>query len=215
MAQCPLCSELISQVFCSRPTGEDYYECPSCGMIHLDSHFYMSAKEEKARYQLHENIPGDEGYLNFLKRLAEPLVEKLAPKSHGLDYGAGPGPVLAEYLTSQGYPTAVYDPFFHPEKKVLTEQYDFVTCTEAAEHFFNPFKEFEQLFGLLKPGGYLGIMTEFAYSDITPEVFLKWYYARDPSHVCFYKKETLEFIARRWGAKLEIPRSNVGIFQVS
>lgn len=141
------------------------------------------------------------------------MLAKLEANSEGLDFGAGPGPVLASYLRSQGHRVALYDPFFHPDPGALARDYDFITCTEAAEHFFDPKKEFDLLFRCLRPGGYLGMMTEFVFPDLTPEDFLKWYYAKDPSHVCFYQERSLEWIAEHYGVELEVSRKNVALFR--
>ena len=59
----------------------------------------------------------------------------------GLDFGCGPGPALANMMQSDGYEMEIYDPFFFPNKDALSKKYDFITCTETAEHFFNPHDE--------------------------------------------------------------------------
>jgi hypothetical protein len=52
----------------------------------------------------------------------------------------------------------------------------------------------------LRPGGWLGMMTEILGDDAG---FPGWRYARDPTHVCFYRPETFRWIARRYGWELE------------
>ena len=48
----------------------------------------------------------------------------------------------------------------------------------------------------------------------TDEVpFEDWWYVRDPTHVCFYAPETLEWIARRFGWSLERPSRDVALFR--
>jgi 2-polyprenyl-3-methyl-5-hydroxy-6-metoxy-1,4-benzoquinol methylase len=100
-------------------------------------------------------------------------------------------------LKKDGFKVSLYDPFFYPDTNVLSLKYDFITCTETAEHFYNPFKEFNTLDKLLKPGGWLGIMTSFL---TTHDMFENWYYRRDPTHVTFYAKKTFQVIAsqRNW-----------------
>jgi len=113
-------------------------------------------------------------------------------------------------LTERGFPTALYDPFFAPDPAPLAETYDFVVCTETAEHFFDPRAEFDRLDGLLRPGGWLGVMTEVV-DDARP--FGEWRYARDPTHACFYRDETLAWIARAYRWRLERPHRNVALFR--
>ena len=62
-------------------------------------------------------------------------MARLLPKSQGLDYGCGPGPALAHMLREAGHDVALFDPFFAPDPAPFNRTYDFVTCTEVAEHF--------------------------------------------------------------------------------
>ena len=102
--------------------------------------------------------------------------------------------------------------FFAPDPEPLDHRYDFVTCTETAEHFFDPGEEFETLNRLLRPGGWLGVMTRVFTDDID---FTSWWYVRDPTHVAFYAPETLEWIARRFHWRLERPSTSVALFRKS
>ena len=165
---------------------------------------------EKQRYLEHNNDLKNKAYRAFLSKLSEPLKEKIPLGSHGLDFGCGTGPALADMLAQDGYEVSLYDPFFYPDKNVLSKQYDFVTCTETAEHFHNPRKEFDRLDGLLKPGAWLGIMTSFLTED---DEFENWYYRRDPTHVTFYSEKTFQVIASQRNWKCEIKSKNIVLLQ--
>src|SRR5690606_16571280 len=123
-----------------------------------------------------------------------------------LDYGSGPGPALADMLGARGFHVNLYDPFFAPDADALDRRYDFITCTETVEHFFHPADEFERLDGMLRPGGWLGIMTE-VYREHVP--FAQWRYARDPTHACFYRPETMAWIANHFGFRMLEPSPTV------
>lgn len=169
----------------------------------------LTAEQEKAIYQYHDNNPDDPGYRRFLSKVADPLLARLPPGSCGLDFGCGPVPVLAGMLEQEGMAMALYDPFFHPQPDALKQQYDFITCTEVLEHLYQPAAVLRQLDGLLKPGGLLAVMTCFQTDDTR---FASWHYRRDPTHVVFYKEETLAAIAERNQWTLEIPRKDVALF---
>jgi SAM-dependent methyltransferase len=114
----------------------------------------LAPEKERAHYDLHENGPST-GYLAFLQPALDAVLSRAAPAGEGLDFGCGPGPVLAQQLRERGYETVLYDPFYAPDEGVLRRTYDFITCTETAEHFADPAREFEQLASLLRPGGLL------------------------------------------------------------
>ncbi|MFN4170691.1 MAG: class I SAM-dependent methyltransferase, partial [Pseudorhodobacter sp.] len=156
---CPVCAA-SAQYFLS-VEGRAYFRCLSCQVRFLDPAHYPDSNAEYAHYLHHENHPDDPHYRRFLSRLAEPLLARLAPGSRGLDYGCGPGPALAAMLREAGHDVALYDPFFAPDPAPLSGNYDFVTCTEVAEHFHHPAQEFARLCDRVRPGGWLAIMTSF------------------------------------------------------
>lgn len=206
--RCPLCRGPAVEEL-ARVHGDPYLRCARCALTFLHPGRRPSRAEERARYEEHENDPADARYRAFLDRLAAPLSERLSPGMEGLDYGAGPGPTLSVMLEERGFPMQVWDPFFAPDPRVLEARYDFVTCTETAEHFFEPGEEFRRLDGLLRRPGWLGVMTRVLEDDTA---FADWWYVRDPTHVSFYRPETLAWIAEAHGWRLEMPSPSVALF---
>lgn len=188
--------------------GRDYLRCDACEATFLAPAQRLNPARERAEYEQHQNLPGDPGYTAFLKRVADPLLERLPPRSQGLDYGCGPGPVLAQMLRAAGHGVRLYDPFFHPDTDALQARYGFITCTEVIEHFHTPAHEFRQLDAMLQPGGWLALMTGFQTDDAR---FAQWHYRRDPTHVVFYREATLAHIARRLGWQMTVPGRNVAL----
>lgn len=206
---CPLCRADGTVPFATAHARR-YFDCPVCRLVFLDPAQRPGPGAERAHYGTHRNDPADPRYRAFLDRLAAPLAERLAPGAEGLDYGAGPGPALAAMLRERGFAVETYDPFFAPDPEPLRRAYDFVACTETAEHFFSPAGELRRLDALLRPGGWLGVMTELYTGE---RALAEWRYARDPTHVCFYRPETLEWIAARHGWALERPARDVALFR--
>jgi len=205
---CIVCkSELVSS-FITKDI-KTYWQCSHCSVKFLDQAFFIDEDTEKGRYLEHHNEIGDPAYLKFLSKLSEPLMAKLKPDDRGLDFGCGHGPALAEMLKAKGYDIDLYDPFFYPNKEIFSKKYNFITCTETAEHFFNPNKEFKTLDSLLLPDAWLGVMTTFLTED---KLFENWYYRRDPTHVVFYSQKTFEVIAEQNNWQLEIPAKDIALF---
>ena len=206
--KCPLCYAAEAKSIESGD-GTDYFACPVCDLIYLTPSRRLSAGDERARYELHNNDRGDPGYVQFLGRLADPLVERLRPGMRGLDFGCGPAPVLSEMLTAAGFPCAAYDPFFAPDATLLEKRYDFITCSEVVEHAHDPARMFATLRPMLAPGGILGVMTMFYPGE---DAFADWWYRRDPTHVCFYNEATMRWIGERHGWLIDFPAPNVTLF---
>jgi 2-polyprenyl-3-methyl-5-hydroxy-6-metoxy-1,4-benzoquinol methylase len=160
-------------------------------MLH-PKHF-LSPREEKARYETHNNCPDDMRYQQFVSPIVESIMKAFEPTAKGLDFGAGTGPVITKMLTDAGYSMELYDPFFHDNPEALELKYDFIVCCEVIEHFHHPFKEFTLLRSLLKPKGILYCKTELISENL---VFENWYYKNDPTHVFFYHNETLRWIRK-------------------
>jgi SAM-dependent methyltransferase len=177
--------------------------------VFLDPDQWPSLDAEIARYELHENRSGDADYENFLSRLAAPIIARTSVGSRGLDYGSGESDALAGLLTRSGRPTVAYDPAFRPDTAALDERYDFVVCSEVMEHVHEPRALFERFDRLVRPGGIVGIMT--GMYDEVPSL-ADWWYIRDITHVCFYSKATMEWVARTFGWRAEFPAPNVTVF---
>ena len=208
-AGCPLCRGEQVHSF-ARVHARTYLECDTCRLVYLRPDQRLGPAAERAHYETHQNDPADLGYRAFLNRLAAPLVERLPPGAEGLDYGSGPGPTLSVMLREQGFPVDCYDPFFDQDLGALHRFYDFITCTETAEHFYRPGDEFERLDRMLRPGGWLALMTEMLQEG---RAFEQWRYARDPTHVCFYRASTIKWIAARFAWSPEFPHRSVVLFR--
>ncbi|MEM8971955.1 MAG: class I SAM-dependent methyltransferase [Pseudomonadota bacterium] len=207
--QCPAClaGETATLIVID---GRSYHRCMRCEATFLDPDQRPGRDEELAHYDTHENDPADPRYRDFLNRLASPLLERMPDGLSGLDYGCGPGPALAQMMCEAGHTMATFDPFYAPDRKVLEVTYDFITCTEVVEHFHRPHAEFSRINNLLRPGGWLGVMTMFQTDDAR---FANWHYRKDPTHVVFYRETTLRRLAEDFGWSCEIPARNIALFR--
>ena len=205
---CPLCRH-AAQPF-HRDKNRVYNQCANCALVFVPSEYWLSAAEEKAYYDLHENSESDPGYRRFLARCADPLLAALPEPSSGLDFGCGPAPLLARMLSEAGHSVALYDHFYFSNTKVLEAQYDFVVSTEVVEHLSAPREELERLWSLLVKGGMLALMTKLV---ISRERFANWHYIRDPTHIIFFSAKTFEWLAQQFKAELEFPAADVIILR--
>ena len=211
--QCPLCCESGAALLHrgGKASGfRDFAHCRVCGLVFVPRAQILDAAGQKARYLQHNNDVEDPDYRRFLGRMWEELRPLLPVGATGLDYGAGPGPALQRMIIEDGFEANIYDIYFHPDTSVLARTYDFVTCTETVEHFSEPSSEFDRIDGLLRPGGWLGVMTGML--DDWRE-FPSWYYHRDPTHVNFFSRTTMLWVAEKYGWTAQFPKANVTLFR--
>jgi len=207
---CPLCHD---RNLSSLDSGlRKFWICLECFLIAGDSRQFLDAATEKARYETHENDMESTGYRQHLSRILNPMKDILPPQSQGLDFGCGPGPLLIKMFQELGFEMSGFDPFFLNDASVLEKKYDFIAATEVVEHFHSPRREFELISKLIRPGGYVGIMTEMWSSA---EDFPHWYYIKDPTHVSFYHANTMRWIATKFDWKIKIIASRICIFQAN
>ena len=158
---------------------------------------HLSATDEKAYYDLHENHPDDSAYRRFLDRLFTPLNQRLAPNSRGLDFGCGPGPTLSKMFEGAGHSVTLYDPYYAPDRSVLTARYDFITLSEVVEHMAEPGNGLDRLWTGLAPGGWLGIMTKRVRDQ---KAFRAWHYISDPTHIGYFSEATFRWLVGNWSS---------------
>jgi len=91
----------------------------------------------------------------------------------------------------------------------LQRKYRFITCTEVIEHVKDPMVVWKKLFDLVAPGGVVAMMTGVVNNE---EMFKGWHYHRDPTHICFYHKDTLNYVESLFPWKMSRPDKQVILF---
>ncbi len=210
MTICCLCQSSEVSIF----QDAAFFRCSDCHLIFKNSTLHLSAADEKIRYELHENNIDDPAYVRFLWPAVEQVKKLKSPPGLGLDFGCGPNPVLSQLLIQENYQMYSYDPIFFTGgladfKNQPQKIFDFITCTEAAEHFYKPGTEFKKLFSWIKAGGHLVLMTDLFTEN---KILQNWGYARDPSHVCFFSEKTFSWLAKKYSAELEMISSRLVCF---
>ncbi len=208
--KCPLCLSIENNKY-SQDKESIYLKCTQCFLVFTRSIDLLDPDEEKKRYMTHENDYRDQGYKDFLYRLLTPLKSSIPDNSKGLDFGCGPGPAISHYLNEEGYEVKNYDPYFANEKSLLENKYDFLTCTEVIEHIYDVKDAFAQMVKLVNEKGTIGIMTQFPPDE--QEKFSSWWYKNDPTHVRFFSKKTLNYMACEFNLDVEFHGKSVAIFK--
>lgn len=181
---------------------EQYYYCSECELIFIAPEYFPALEEEKARYDEHDNTHQNQGYVEMFEQFIEKVIIPFQGDWHSvLEFGCGPGPVLADLLKERGYEVDLYDPFYYPEKVYKNKCYDLITVTEVFEHLQDPEQVINRLVSHIKKGSGLAIMTSF-HPGV--ENFSEWWYKWDPTHICFYNQTTFNWIAKHWNLEIEL-----------
>ncbi len=204
--KCQICGNSCSSFLVKRKKWEKkYYKCGNCEFIFIDEGELLDTKDERIRYEDHNNSTEDKGYKDYFRRFISYAFEGVSKESRILDYGSGPEPVLRETLIEDGYKDVkIYDKFFMNDETPLKLKYNLVVSTEVVEHIYNPLDTFKLLTNLLERDGTLVIMTNLHENSV--ENFSRWWYITDPTHVVFYSLKTFRVIAQILG--LEIVKTN-------
>jgi len=188
---CPLCTA----------TGEPFFEeswliCPVCKGLFRPQADLPSPDEERSRYEEHLNDVADLRFQAFVAPISDRVQRDYSPTDIGLDFGSGIAPIVWHVIKQAGFDIRAYDPLFADDRELLCHEYDYITCCEVIEHFHRPAYEFEWLKRMLRPGGRLYCMTMLYHDGVD---FPNWHYRRDDTHVFIYQRETIEWIAERFG----------------
>src|SRR5258708_3811406 len=126
---CPLCEFQDSKPLAT-DSGE-YFHCGRCDLRYLHPGARLTPEDEKNRYLTHENVVEDPAYRKFLEPLFQEVRTRIEPGARGLDFGAGPGPALADMFRGENFKVELYDPFFWPDASMLDQTFDFVVASEV------------------------------------------------------------------------------------
>jgi SAM-dependent methyltransferase len=191
------------------PKGRTFLHCPSCGLVFVPELEWLSQAAERARYDKHDNTPGNAGYVDFLSEVVAALRKLRQPPARVLDFGCGEHAVLCALLGEAGYTATGYDPAY-ASHATLDGTFDVVVLCEVIEHLRDLRGELASIARHLGPGSQVLVRTRLHPSL---QGMADWWYGRDPTHINFFAEPTFAVVARLLG-KTRVERLGGDLFAV-
>lgn len=201
--QCRICESPSNEPIFSATILDrevDYFDCPVCGYVQTQNPTWLDLA-----YKTAINI-SDTGIMRRNKSNLGMVLGTLAciNRRHGLvvDCAGGYG-ILVRLLRDEGIDALWSDPYcanlFAVGFERTNETADLVTAFEAFEHFVTPVQDLQKLLSI---GPSLLLSTEIIASP-APRPGDWWYYGLDHGqHIGFFRVQTLQFLADRFGMNL-------------
>jgi SAM-dependent methyltransferase len=154
-------------------------------------------EQEQQRYALHHNSPDDRRYHDYLSSIADDVLRFAGGPCAVLDFGGGKDAVLAAIMRARGMDAAAHDPLYGLVA-AESRQFDIVVACEVLEHLRDPRRDMEFIARHVKPHGFVYARTRL-YDGAD---FSSWWYAKDPTHICFFCGKTMEKVAEILGKEI-------------
>lgn len=212
---CAFCSSESLTLF--EFSKKKYVRCTRCGGVSLVEQFRLSFAEEKERYLKHNNTLENQGYIEYLQKIKTSVFSQIPVHEDKssikiLDYGCGPSAAFVSLLRKEGFDAYGYDPFFVEASSQEKTLFNFIFCIEVVEHFYNPLKDFTLLSDKMNKNTVLAVKTNIIPETIDDQsfntFFSAWWYPKDSTHVSFYTKKALLYIADKVGLILDKELTN-------
>lgn len=211
---CKICNKKSDYVFSANVLQKydvKYYHCSNCGFLQTEEPYWLD--------EAYNSAIGveDTGILkrNYLlaKRSSVLINFFFNKKNKFLDYAGGYG-IFVRQMRDTGYDFYWQDPFadnlFARGFEYKTnDKIELVTAFECFEHFVNPLEELEKIF---KISDSILFSTRIFHGK-PPKPDEWWYYSLNAGqHVSLYSKQTLQFIADKYGLYLNSDNKSFHLF---
>jgi SAM-dependent methyltransferase len=197
MTRCLICNQQAP--FFQQDKRRAYYCCEHCGLVFAEPKSHLMLTAERQRYGRAQKASKQRQLSQFVMQLLTQLGELTGEHLQGLNFGRVLDSNSLDKIHAAGHTLNQYDPFFAANLSALQTQYDFVCSYRVFEHFKQPLQEWALLSRLVKPNGWLAISTPLL-KDLN--LFTKWHYKNNPTHVSFYQHKTFEYLANQGGFTL-------------
>lgn len=167
-----------------------YYQCKTCKTLFSES-------------LPNDNMVGGGFEFERNKNHNEERIFRIKEFLNGkniLDYGCGNG-MLVDDMKKANLICDGYDKFNPKFDKIINNNYDVITMVEVIEHLSAPFSEIDEIYSLLKPGGFLYLETSFVDVATEENIELEDFFYISPSvgHSTIFSHRGLDILMLKKG----------------
>ena len=212
---CPICKSKKYKKFWAMP-GYSLTQCLNCDMVWDPFHLENTLSQYEKSYFVNDNPKG--GYSNYFEGMKinrktfnirlRHLSQKIPSKTNLLDLGSALGDFLLEAKSLGWTNTLGVEPSKYAclesrkrgikaictileEAKLKPNQFNAVTSQDVLEHVANPVSHLKKINEILKPGGYLFIVTPNIKSNWSKILGSRWYHYKPGEHINYFSPSTV------------------------
>jgi len=174
-------------------------------------------KEAENHYKQQWKTSDPHLWKNQVDALME-IVGKYRTPQQILDFGSGSGEMTRE-LRIRGLNVTPLEPMINGflKDQNYSRGFDVIIAVEVIEHLLNLWEELKELDKVLVEGGIMifstALTNDFIETPQAAEVFQKWWYKDDPTHVSFFCNRAVKVLAEMGGWKAEVFGNQVFVLQ--
>ena len=211
---CKICHSATHLIFRSKVLQKyyaNYFKCDFCQFIQTEEPYWINESYQNAITDL------DLGLLMrnlYNKGIVKAIIDKLFKKNGVfLDYGGGYG-LFVRLMRDAGYNFYRQDNYcenlfarhFDINDIFQKDNFELLTCFEVFEHLTDPLIEIEKM--LQYSHSILFSTTLQPTYSLSPETW-DYFAPETGQHIAFYTKNSLEFIAKKYGLNLYTNNSSL------
>lgn len=187
-----------------------YYECDVCGYVQTETPYWLEEAYDSA---IHDTDTGIMFRNNMCAKRTTNLCALLGIKNDFiLDFAGGYG-IFTRLMRDVGFNVLWQDKY---SNNLLAKGFDYtgqdvklLTAFEVFEHLENPANTLDEMFDISSNVFFSTLLIP----EPAPKLEEWWYYCqKHGQHVGFYRKKTLEYIAKKYNKKLYSYKSEMHLF---
>ena len=214
MIYCRVCENiLLKNIFAANILNHKikYFECSKCGYVQTEQPFWLDEAYSSAINNYDTGII-ERNRICTMRATNVCRLLNIEENDSVLDYAGGYG-LFTRMMRDVGFSVFWADKYcvnlFAKHFEYSNQKIKLLTAFEVFEHFDDPIDSITQMFNISENI----LLSTLLIPDPTPKCDEWWYYGCEHGqHIGFFRKQTLEYIANKFGKNLYTFGNEIHIF---